>query len=83
MITNIKDSGNYFYKNNNYVDSDRKYKKALRYIDWMNTKTVFYKNNKRFLDMQVQILLNLAAVNLYKKQNKDVLNLCNNVCILI
>lgn len=34
VITEIKQSGNYFYKAKDYVHADRKYKKALRYIEW-------------------------------------------------
>lgn len=33
-IAKIKDSGNKFFKDENYTQANKKYKKALRYLDW-------------------------------------------------
>nr|CAD7430576.1 unnamed protein product [Timema monikensis] len=38
VITNIKDSGNYYFSIKNYTDANRKYKKAIRYIDCSRAK---------------------------------------------
>ncbi|XP_018564860.1 peptidyl-prolyl cis-trans isomerase D [Anoplophora glabripennis] len=76
-IEAIKDSGNYFYKNHNYIDSERKYVKTLRYIDWY----ICHKkeNSKLMEDTRTYSLLNLAAVKLKREKYKDVLELCSQV----
>lgn len=80
IISNIKESGNFYFKNNNYSESDRKYRKVLRYIVWMDIKHMYNKErNKKMIDIEIQALLNLAAVKLKKKQYRDVINLCNHV----
>ncbi|CAH1394318.1 unnamed protein product [Nezara viridula] len=33
-VAKIKDSGNNFFKDENYILANKKYKKALRYLDW-------------------------------------------------
>ncbi|KAF5308316.1 hypothetical protein FQR65_LT06310 [Abscondita terminalis] len=69
-ITNIKHSGNHFFKQQNYIDSDRKYRKSLRYIDYfLSTGKGF--NSKLVQNMKVSSLLNLAAVRLKKCKYQD------------
>ena len=34
VISEIKTSGNHFYGAKEYTKADRKYRKALRYIEW-------------------------------------------------
>lgn len=77
-INKIKDSGNYFFKENNYIDSERKYIKALRYIDWylgLNKN----KNIKEVEELRINSMLNLAAVQLKRHKHKEVISLCNQV----
>lgn len=81
MIEDIKDSGNYYYHKTNYIDSDRKYKKALRYIDWLITSEKNY-NNTNIKNMKISSLLNLAAVRLKKTKYKDVIDLCDQVLVI-
>lgn len=77
VIKKIKNSGNHYFSQNNYVDAGRKYKKALRYYKWMN-KTVHVPDSSKQLmvDTKVALLLNLAAVKLKEKDYRESLNLC-------
>lgn len=78
MIEDIKESGNYYYHKTNYVDSDRKYKKALRYIDWLISSQKKY-DTANIKSMKISSLLNLAAVRLKKGKHKDVVDICDQV----
>lgn len=80
MVSNIKESGNKYFQSDSYVDSGRKYKKALRYITWVesnNISNVCDNNKVRYI--KLQLLLNLAAVKLKKNSYQDALNCCNQV----
>ncbi|XP_076235927.1 cyclophilin 40 [Calliopsis andreniformis] len=80
VIRKIKDSGNYYFSQKNYVDADRKYKKALRYYKWMVEKVDIPNSvNESVRNPKIIILLNLAAVNLKKKKYREVLDLCTEV----
>lgn len=81
VIDDIKESGNYYYHKMNYVDSDRKYKKALRYIDWLIGSQKDY-NATSIKNMKVSSLLNLAAVRLKKGKYKDVVDICDQVLVI-
>ncbi|XP_063922956.1 peptidyl-prolyl cis-trans isomerase D isoform X2 [Zophobas morio] len=79
-INKIKDSGNYFFNENNYVDSERKYIKALRYIDWfigLNRNS----NRSRVYEVRINSLLNLAAVRLKRHKYNEVIDLCSQVIL--
>ena len=80
IIRKIKDSGNYYFSQENYADADKKYKKALRYYKWMVTK-VDTPNfpNESLLNTKMTLLLNLAAVKLKKKEHREALDLCTEV----
>ncbi|XP_044253889.1 peptidyl-prolyl cis-trans isomerase D isoform X1 [Tribolium madens] len=79
-INRIKNSGNHFFKQSNYVDSERKYIKALRYIDWyLGLKE--NKNIKNIEDLKMNSLLNLAAVRLKRHKYKEVIDLCSQVIL--
>lgn len=60
------------------MDSDRKYKKALRYIDWLIGSNKDY-NTANIRNMKISSLLNLAAVRLKKGKYKDVVDVCDQV----
>lgn len=85
VIRKIKDSGNDYFAEQNFVDAGRKYKKALRYYLWMskqqNMSDIFHAS---LANLKLILLLNLAAVHLKQKQYRKVINLCNEVskCIL-
>ncbi|GLV35164.1 Cyclophilin 40 [Carabus blaptoides fortunei] len=80
VITNIKESGNFFYKNNDFLEADRKYRKALRYISWFHTSDILNKcDESKVIDMEAQSLTNLAIVKIKKKQYRDALSCCNHV----
>lgn len=80
-IINIKHSGNYYYKRQNYIDSDRKYKKTLRYIDYLLTSGSGF-NSKAVCDIKVSSLLNLAAVRIKKNKFQDANIYCNQAIAL-
>ncbi|CAH1371438.1 unnamed protein product [Tenebrio molitor] len=77
-INKIKDSGNYFFKENNYIDSERKYIKALRYIDWFIGLDKS-KNKNAVEELRMNSLLNLAAARLKRNKNSEVIDLCSEV----
>ncbi|KAB0798810.1 hypothetical protein PPYR_06690 [Photinus pyralis] len=81
VISNIKHSGNYYFKRHNYVDSDRKYKKALRYIDYLLTSGSGY-DSKIVSEIKVCSLLNLAAVRIKKGKFQDANIYCNQAIAL-
>lgn len=79
-IVKIKDSGNHFFKENNLIDSERKYKKALRYIDWfLGLDTM--RPSDAVCDLRVNSILNLALVKIKKKEFKQAVELCSQVLI--
>lgn len=75
-INGIKSSGNYYFNKKNFIDSERKYVKCLRYIDW-------YLSHKKGTDliykMRLILMMNLAAVLLKRHKNKDALSICDQV----
>lgn len=77
-IAKIKDSGNFYFKHQNYTDSDRKYRKALRYIDFLSATSSGF-NSKLINSMKVSSLLNLAAVRLKKNKYQDARQCCDQV----
>ncbi|KAJ8919566.1 hypothetical protein NQ315_002188 [Exocentrus adspersus] len=76
-IDAIKSSGNYFYEHKNYVDSERKYVKTLRYIDWYLCQKG--DKSKQIENMRMLSMLNLAAVKLKREKYKEALELCNQI----
>lgn len=81
VIKKIKDSGNYYFvKHKNYVDAARKYKKALRYYNWMmKIEKASDELDGSTVDLKITILLNLAAVRLKQNKYRETLKLCNDV----
>ena len=80
VIRKIKDSGNYYFSQENYAEADKKYKKALRYYKWM-VKKMDIPNfpDESLLNTKTTLLLNLAAVKLKKKEHREALDLCTEV----
>ncbi|XP_051163085.1 peptidyl-prolyl cis-trans isomerase D isoform X2 [Leptopilina boulardi] len=80
VITKIKDSGNFYFSNLKYLEANVKYKKALRYYDWMmNFKDLPDELDESFKNQKVILLLNLCAVKLKQRKFKETLLLCNKV----
>ncbi|XP_043485847.1 peptidyl-prolyl cis-trans isomerase D [Polistes fuscatus] len=80
VVKRIKDSGNHYFSMKNYVDAGRKYKKALRYYEWMiKMKNVPDTMEDSIKDLKVTIMLNLAAVQLKKKDYRSAVKLCSEV----
>lgn len=78
VLNKIKNSGNFYYKQHNYVESDRKYKKALRYIDWLAYTTDGYNLNK-IKSIKIIAMLNLAFVRMKKHKYNEAISLCTQV----
>ncbi|XP_043253431.1 peptidyl-prolyl cis-trans isomerase D [Colletes gigas] len=80
VIRKIKVSGNNYFSQKNYVDAGKKYKKAIRYYNWM-TKTVDIpdSSNESVGNTRMALLLNLAAVKLKTKKHREALRLCAEV----
>ncbi|XP_035722501.1 peptidyl-prolyl cis-trans isomerase D-like isoform X1 [Vespa mandarinia] len=80
VIKKIKDSGNSYFSMKNYIDAGRKYKKALRYYEWMIKLTDMPDTlGDSATGLKVTTMLNLAAVQLKKKDYRSTLKLCNEV----
>ncbi|XP_014487537.1 PREDICTED: peptidyl-prolyl cis-trans isomerase D isoform X2 [Dinoponera quadriceps] len=80
VIRKIKDSGNHYFSRNNFVDAGRKYKKALRYYNWMTKQAdLSDTSDNTLINLKVIILLNLAAVKLRKRIYRDAMGHCNEV----
>ncbi|XP_030759944.1 peptidyl-prolyl cis-trans isomerase D isoform X2 [Sitophilus oryzae] len=77
VVTNINVSGNMYFKKQSYLDAERKYKKAIRYIDWYFRKNT--QSPKELAEFKNKVLLNLTAVRLNINKNKEALENCNEV----
>lgn len=83
VVNKIKNSGNYHFSNKNYVESDRKYRKALRYINFstkLQMESVGPDYDRSTLNnIKVISLLNLAAVKLKRNDYKEARDCCIEV----
>ncbi|XP_076619620.1 cyclophilin 40 [Colletes latitarsis] len=80
VIRKIKVSGNNYFSQKNYVDAGKKYKKAIRYYNWMiKTVDIPDSSNESVRNTRMALLLNLAAVKLKTKKHREVLRLCTEV----
>ncbi|CAG2060708.1 unnamed protein product [Timema podura] len=79
VVTNIKDSGNYYFSIKNYTDANRKYKKAIRYIDWCKTQSdkINSYDEMKLSEIKLVCLLNQAAVKLKMNLFREALYLCD------
>lgn len=65
-----------------YSDASRKYKKALRYYDWiMKLEDLPDEPDESFKRQKIALLLNLTAVKLKEFKYKEALEICNKVKI--
>ena len=77
-VTDIKKSGNFYYYRRNYPEADRKYRKALRYINWWLSKAV-HADDQQAKNLLITMLINLSAVKLQLNEFIEVVNLCSEV----
>lgn len=80
VISKIKEPGNDYFKKENFVDAGRKYKKALRYYNWMieqkNMADTFYTSLE---NLKLILLLNLAAAQLKQEKYHEAIFFCEQV----
>lgn len=77
ILTMIKEAGNYFYRNGDFVKATRKYKKFTRYYNKFNDITTSEEDKKTLDAVQLVNLTNLAATELKLQEYEDVIFSCN------
>ncbi|XP_070521316.1 peptidyl-prolyl cis-trans isomerase D isoform X2 [Cardiocondyla obscurior] len=77
VIRKIKDSGNSYFLNKNYLEACRKYKKALRYYNWMGKQQMSDTFYSSLADLKLALFLNLAAVYLKQEEYRKAIDNCN------
>lgn len=82
IIKKIKNVGNACFEKKKYTTAEKKYKKALRYYEWMMKMDEVSKSGKEMKELQVIILVNLATVKLYQSKYRDCLHFCDKVLAL-
>ncbi|XP_044749362.1 peptidyl-prolyl cis-trans isomerase D [Coccinella septempunctata] len=75
-IDTIRESGNFYFAKKSFSESQGKYLKVLRYIDWY-LKTGKSPNESFAKSNKFRTLLNLAAVKLERKKYREALQYCN------
>lgn len=78
-VEKIKSSGAHYFYKGNYLDAERKYKKALRYIDWYLHENAADAGNEEINKMRLTIILNLATTKHKLDKHKEVVHLCTQV----
>lgn len=78
---NIKNSGNIFYSQQWYAKAERKYLKAMTYINWYinGVKHLNRCNENAFKNTLVACLLNLSAVKLQTESYRECIDFCLQV----
>ncbi|XP_063415307.1 peptidyl-prolyl cis-trans isomerase D-like [Mytilus trossulus] len=80
MITSIKGFGNNFFKEQKIQDAKRKYKKALRYLEYAEDNMDMEEDESNMDKLfNIPITLNLAACSLKLKEYSDALQHCDQV----
>lgn len=77
ILRNIKDAGNFYYRDKDYLNSARKYKKVTRYFNHFKDMTESEKEIKELDTFQLTNLTNLAATDLKLHDYEDVRLSCN------
>ncbi|XP_053697890.1 peptidyl-prolyl cis-trans isomerase D [Sabethes cyaneus] len=72
----IKMAGNYFFKQQRWIEAARRYKKAGRYFDFFNNKIRFIEDRPKLEQFQLVNYLNQAAVQLKLNLNEDAVHAC-------
>lgn len=77
VLNVIKESGNYFYRTDDFVKSARKYKKLTRYYNFFKDHSIDEDDIKSLDSFQIVNLTNLAATELKLEEFNDVRFSCN------
>lgn len=77
ILNKIKESGNYFYRLDDYTQSARKYRKVTRYYNHFKDQTKCEDEEKTLDILQLTNLTNLAATELKLQDFEDVRYSCN------
>jgi peptidyl-prolyl isomerase D len=77
VLGRIKEAGNFFYRNEDYVQSARKYRKVTRYLNHFKDTTQDESDTKILDTIQLTNLTNLAACELKLHDYEDVRFSCN------
>ena len=81
-IKKIKNVGNTYFVEEKYALAEKKYKKALRYYDWLIKTTDVSEKDANIRNLKIFILLNLTAVKRHQSMFRESLNLCNQVLFI-
>lgn len=81
IITDIKNSGNHFYKNKDTSKAIIKYKKAMKYIGLLRESmgTTNDEQEAQIRSVEVPICLNIAAVKIAGQKWEDAFKECDKV----
>jgi len=81
IITNIKESGNHFYKEGSYAVATGKYKKCCKYITCLRDTVGSTDDDEEKLVRAVEVpcVLNIAAVKLRFKDYDEAIYECNKI----
>lgn len=82
IIKRIKNVGNAYFVKRKYSSAEVKYKKALRYYEYMINEKNVPSNHAEIENLKIVMLLNLAAVKLHQLKYKDTISLCEQVLSL-
>lgn len=92
MVVRIKKSGNYFFSHNRFMEADRKYRKAMRYIDWfiLQLSQLEFDDNadrnqvlNQFEKERLALMLNLSATTIKKGLYRESLSYCDEVSRIV
>ncbi|XP_065073058.1 peptidyl-prolyl cis-trans isomerase D [Ochlerotatus camptorhynchus] len=81
-LDRIKAAGNYFFKEKQWVEACRRYKKAERYFNFFNNNISMIEDRTKLEQFHLMNCLNLAAALLKLKDYDNVLFACNSALVL-
>jgi len=81
IVTRIKESGNFFYRDKQYLEATRKYKKCCKYITMLRETLGQTEDEEeiRVRAVEVPCVLNIAAVKLRFGEYDEAIYECNKV----
>jgi len=84
VITIIKDSGNHYFKKGDHLSAKKKYKKAMKYIEYFTEDYDFEESEVKEMGKKyaVPIMLNLAACALKENNYENAIENCEEVLSL-
>lgn len=79
ILISIRNAGNHFFNNQNFVEASRKYKKVTRYYNFFEDKTKNWDDKDKLRQYHLLNLLNFAASELKMRNFEEVCMACNEV----